>query len=233
MFPRLRIEQGGSLARTTNRTGQRQGGIFVRAFSHNLQDWPFTQDIAMNDRKPYTPTEIDDTEDRMGSMEQLDFDQRRDERKGRIGDEVPREEVEDEFPPERVAEAGMTAGEVPDSGATMDDLTPETQIPDDGARSPRERGHGGPADQDLSVVSEHQIGADVGLDEAEQARRDPLDGKPWDGPADGDPDTGVSSGNAVLQDDDSLLEEDQDILSDDELEGDAPLDSGRDKPVGS
>lgn len=187
----------------------------------------------MNDRKPYTPTEIDDTEDRMGSMEQLDFDQRRDERKGRIGDEVPREQVEDEFPPERVAEAGMTAGEVPDGDTTMDDLAPETLIPDNGARSPRERGHGGPADQDLSVVSEHQIGADVGLDEAEQARRDPLDGKPWDGPAEGDPDTGVSSGNAVLQDDDSLLEEDQDILSDDELEGDAPLDSGRDKPVGT
>ena len=34
----------------------------------------------MNDRKPYTPTEIDDTEDRMGSMEQLDFDQHRDDR---------------------------------------------------------------------------------------------------------------------------------------------------------
>ena len=42
----------------------------------------------MSDQKPYTPTEIDNTEDRMGSIEQLDFDQRRDERKGRIGDEV-------------------------------------------------------------------------------------------------------------------------------------------------
>lgn len=192
----------------------------------------------MNDRKPYTPTEIDGTEDRMGSMEQLDFDQRRDERKGRIGDEVPARQVEDEFPPERAAEAGMTAGEVPDSDATMDDLTPETLIAEDGARSPREHGHGGPADQDLSVVSEHEIGADVGLDEAEQARRAPLDGKPWDGPADGDPDTGLSGGSAVLQDDndlleEELLEEDPDILSDEELEGDAPLDSGRDKPAGS
>ena len=35
----------------------------------------------MSDQKPYTPTEIDDTEDRMGSMEPLDFDQRRDERR--------------------------------------------------------------------------------------------------------------------------------------------------------
>ena len=55
----------------------------------------------MSDQKPYTPTEIDNTEDRMGSIEQLDFDQRRDERKGRIGDEVPGEEVADEFTAER------------------------------------------------------------------------------------------------------------------------------------
>lgn len=136
----------------------------------------------MSDQKPYTPTEIDDTEDRMGSMEPLDFDQRRDERKGRIGDQVPAEEIADQFPPEREAEAGMTVGEVPGGETTMDDLAPETQIPDDGSRSPRERGHGGPADQDLSVVSEHEIGADVDLDEAELGRYDPLDGKPWDAP---------------------------------------------------
>ncbi|WP_217475096.1 hypothetical protein [Stutzerimonas stutzeri] len=179
----------------------------------------------MNDRKPYTPTEIDDTEDRMGSIEQLDFDQHRDDRKGRIGDEVPAEEIEDEFPPERVAEAGMTTGEVPDGDTTMDDLAPETLIREDGSRSPNERGHGGPADQDLSEVSEHRIGADVDLDEAEQARRDPLDGKPWDGPAEGGRDTGLSGGDAVLHENDQ-------VLDDDELEGDAPLDSGRDKAPG-
>ncbi|WP_222909247.1 hypothetical protein [Pseudomonas sp. DNDY-54] len=176
----------------------------------------------MNDRKPYTPTEIDDTEDRMGSMEQLDFDQHRDDRKGRIGDEVPPEQLEDEFPPERVAEAGMTTGEVPDGDTTMDDLAPETLIKEDGARSPNERGHGGPADQDLSEVSEHSIGADIDLDEAEEARYDPLDGKPWDGPAKGDPDTGLGGGDAVLHENDELMD-------DNELEGDAPLDSGRDK----
>ncbi len=186
----------------------------------------------MTDRKPRTSSEIDDTEDRMGSVEQLDFDQRKDERKGRIGDEAPREQVEDEFPPERAAEAGMTAGEMPDGDATLDDMSPETLIPEDGARSAREPGHGGPADQELSVVSEHRIGADVDLDEAEQARYDPLDGKPWDDPADGDPDTGLSGGEAVLPDDDSVLEEDQDVLSDEELEGEAPLDSGRDKRPG-
>lgn len=187
----------------------------------------------MNDSKPHGPQEIDDIEDRMGSMEPLDFHQHRDDRKGRVGDEAPQREVEDAFPPERVAEAGMTSGEVPDSDATMDDLTPETQIPDDGARSPHERGQNGPADQDLSIVSEHEISADIGLDEAEEARRHPLDGKPWDGPADGGPDSGVSSGSAVLQDDDSLLEEDPDVLSDDELEGDAPLNTGREKPAGT
>ncbi len=179
----------------------------------------------MSDQKPYTPTEIDNTEDRMGSIEQLDFDQRRDERKGRIGDEVPGEQVADEFTSERAAEAGMTAGEVPDGETTMDDMAPETLIPEDGARSPSERGHGEPADQDLSVVSEHEIGADVDLDEAELGRYDPLDGKPWDGPAEGDEDTGLSGGDAVLREDDS-------VLSDEELEGEAPLDSGRDKRPG-
>ena len=64
------------------------------------------------------------------------------------------------------------------------------------------------------MVSEHEIGADVDLDEAELGRYDPLDGKPWDGPAKGDEDTGLSGGDAVLREDDS-------VLSDDELEGDA------------
>lgn len=187
----------------------------------------------MSDRKPYTPTEIDDTEDRIGSVPPLDFSARKDERKGRIGDPLPDEEADALYPPERVAEAGMTAGEVPDGDTTLDDLAPETLIPDDGARSPAERGPAGPADRDLSVVSEHRIGADVDLDEAEQGRYDPLDGKPWDGPADGDADTGLSGGSAVLQSDDSVLEEDTEVLSDDELEGDAPLDSGRDKRPGA
>ncbi|WP_312963204.1 hypothetical protein [Stutzerimonas nitrititolerans] len=179
----------------------------------------------MSDKRPTTPAEIDDTEDRMGSMEPLDFSARKDERKGRIGDAVPAEEALDEFPPERVAEAGMTTGEVPDGDTTMDDLAPETLIPDDGSRSPSERGHGEPADQDLSVVSEHSIGAGVDLDEAEEARYDPLDGKPWDGPADGDEDTGLSGGDAVLHEND-------DLMDDNELEGEAPLDSGRDKQPG-
>ncbi|OMG61888.1 hypothetical protein AUR59_019385 [Stutzerimonas balearica] len=186
----------------------------------------------MSEQKPYTPREIDDTEDRMGSVPPLDFSARKDERKGRIGDPVPEREAEETYPPERVAEAGMTEGEVPDGDTTLDDLAPETLIPEDGARSPEDRGPSEPADRDLSVVSEHRIGADVDLDEAEQARYEPLDGKPWDGPADGDADTGLSGGSAVLQSDDNVLEEDDSVLSDDELEGDAPLDSSRDKRPG-
>ncbi|WP_028239637.1 hypothetical protein [Stutzerimonas azotifigens] len=175
-------------------------------------------------RKPGTPREIDDIEDRMGSVEQLDFSSRRDERRGRVGDTMPEDEANEQYPPERVAEAGMTTGEVPTDKTTMDDLAPETLIPEDGSRSPGERGHGLPVDRDLSVVSEHRIGADVDLDEAELGRYEPLDGKDWDGPATGDPDTGLSEGDAVLSQDEA-----QDVLSDEELEGDAPLDSARDK----
>lgn len=58
-----------------------------------------------------------------------------------------------------------------------DDLTPETLIPEDGARSADEAGGDHPADWDLSVVDEDDIGGGNGLDEAELARRDPLDGK--------------------------------------------------------
>ncbi|ROL78983.1 serine kinase/phosphatase [Pseudomonas vranovensis] len=60
---------------------------------------------------------------------------------------------------------------------TDDDLEPETLIPEDGARSPGEAGADHPADWDLSVVDEDDIGGGNGLDEAELARRDPLDGK--------------------------------------------------------
>lgn len=41
---------------------------------------------------------------------------------------------------------------------------------------------GGPEEEnDLRVVDADEIGAGTGLDEAELARVDPLDGKPWDG----------------------------------------------------
>lgn len=126
--------------------------------------------------------EIDDTEDRMGSVRELDFEK---EPKGRIGDERSTEEVEREFPPQRRREMGMTGGETlgdnaVEDGVSMDDLAPETLIDEDGTESPLDPPSGKPADRDLRIVRGNEIGAGGGLDEAEEGRVHPLDGKPWD-----------------------------------------------------
>lgn len=170
----------------------------------------------MKDRKPHVQ-EIDDIEDRMGSLEPLDFSSRHDERRGHAGDRRPVEELREEFPPERVREAGMTGGEIPGGRPTMDDADPEILIPEDGARSPRERGHGLPADQDLSIVSVERIGAGGGLDEAEEARLLPLDGEPWDGRTD----------ESASAEEDEDEEGNEGALSDEELKGPSPLNSSR------
>lgn len=130
------------------------------------------------------PQEIDDTEDRMGEVRELDFSERRDERQGRVGDERPVAEQEQEFPPERVAQSGMSGGEALTEGihedhVSMDDMTPETLIDETGARGPDEPGGSGPADQSLREVGGAEIGGGIGLDEAELGRSAPLDGKPW------------------------------------------------------
>lgn len=138
-----------------------------------------------DDPKPYTPPEIDDTEDRMGSVHELDFDERNDERQGRVGDERPAREVDEEFPPRRVAESGMTGGEALSDSAhednvTWDDMSPDTLLDESGARDADEPGgDDGPADQMLRRVDEREIGGGIGLDEAELARSDPLDGELW------------------------------------------------------
>ncbi|MGV5350511.1 phosphotransferase system, HPr-related protein [Pseudomonas aeruginosa] len=135
----------------------------------------------MATRRKTTPQEIDDIQDRMGSMRELDFDERRQARKARIGDERPEAEVEAEFSSRRVREAGHAGGQ-PDEddgyqdNVGMDDLAPETLIDESGDRSPAERGGESPADKRLRVVHGNEIGAGHGLDEAELARRDPLDG---------------------------------------------------------
>lgn len=98
----------------------------------------------MATRRKTTPQEIDDIQDRMGSMRELDFDERRQARKARIGDERPEAEVEAEFSSRRVREAGHAGGQ-PDEddgyqdNVGMDDLAPETLIDESGARSPAER----------------------------------------------------------------------------------------------
>ncbi|HEN8703875.1 phosphotransferase system, HPr-related protein [Pseudomonas sp. GD03862] len=135
--------------------------------------------------KPYTPTAIDDIEDRMGSVHELDFDERLEEREGRVGDERPAAEVDREFPPRRVAQSGMTGGEalsdsLHEDNVTYDDLSPDTLLDETGARDPHEPGgSGGPADQRLRQVDADEIGGGIGLDEAELARSAPLDGVPW------------------------------------------------------
>lgn len=135
----------------------------------------------MNDsRRPFDATQpepIDDNEDRMGSMEELNFSDNN-EPSGRIGDVIPEEELDAYLPDERVREAGLTGASTDDHNPTDDDMSPETLIREDGARSPREADEGGPADLDLSIVDEDDIGGGDGLDEEEMAILDPLDGKP-------------------------------------------------------
>jgi len=133
----------------------------------------------MNDsRRPFDaaqPEPIDDNEDRMGSMRELAFDD--EQPSAKIGDELPENEREHLMPRERVREAGLTGASTDDHQPTDDDLSPETLIREDGARDALEAGDDGQADWDLSVVDEDDIGGGDGLDEAEMADIDPLDGK--------------------------------------------------------
>lgn len=121
----------------------------------------------------------------MGSVHELDFDERLDEREGRVGDERPAAEIAREFPPQRVAHSGMTGGEtlsdsLHEDNVTYDDLSPDTLLDETGARDPHEPGGSdGPADQRLREVDADEIGGGIGLDEAELARSAPLDGVPW------------------------------------------------------
>lgn len=130
-------------------------------------------------RRPYPsaqPSPIDDIEDRMGQVRELDFNDA-DGPSGRIGDVIPADELEQLVPDERAREAGLTGASMDDHNPTDDDLSPETLIHEDGARSPNEPGESGPADQELSFVDEDDIGGGDGLDEEELALIDPLDGK--------------------------------------------------------
>ena len=118
-------------------------------------------------RRPYGATQpepIDDNEDRMGSMRELDFDE--EEPTAEIGDEMPRGERKHRMPDERVREAETTD----------DEMSPENLIREDGARDAREEGEGEQADWDLSIVDEDEIGGGNGLDEAELAEREPVNG---------------------------------------------------------
>ncbi len=128
-------------------------------------------------RRPYgavQPEPIDDNEDRMGSMRELDFDE--EEPGETIGGLVPEREREQQMPREHVREAGMIGDSTDDDESTDDDMSPENLIREDGARDAHEAGEGDQADWDLRIVDKDEIGGGTGLDEAEMAERDPING---------------------------------------------------------
>ncbi len=128
-------------------------------------------------RDRHEPDEQFLTESARRQVEQDYRDAPTDSPMGPIGEVPSRHEAGD-----RSAEAGLTEAAIPGHGPTAEDAAPETLMPDDGARSPQERGPVEPAaDTELDEVPANRIGAGKGLDEAELARRKPLDGKPWDG----------------------------------------------------
>lgn len=110
-------------------------------------------------------------------LDELDFEEEASSRPA--GEKLPQEQVQREQTPQRTRDAGLTGASHPGEEATLDDLTPETLLPEDGARSPSESGDSVPADSTLTKAKKDEIGGGQGLDEAELGRVDPLDGKPW------------------------------------------------------
>jgi hypothetical protein len=110
---------------------------------------------------------VDPEKNRPGELDELDFSDDESESFVDLTSETETDEGEvDDFSPAR-----------PGDSPTMDDLAPETLIEEDGARSPNEPGANTPLDKDLRIVNKDEIGAGYGLDEAELARKDPLDKK--------------------------------------------------------
>lgn len=115
-------------------------------------------------------------EDRLARRARLEFED--DEEASRAGERT-RQSRRDPDDAEQVRRTGLTGAAFPGEGPTDDDLSPETLIHEDGARSPEEPGSGPPVDQLAEVTDIHRIGAGTGQDEAELAHSQPLDGKPW------------------------------------------------------
>lgn len=112
---------------------------------------------------------VDPEKNRPAELDELDFS---DDDNESFIDLVPEDETE-------ISDSRSQDGSPakPGDGPTLDDLSPETLIEEDGARSPHEPGDNTPTDKDLRIVNKDEIGAGYGLDEAELARKDPLDKK--------------------------------------------------------
>lgn len=128
-------------------------------------------------RRPYgapQPPPIDDNEDRMGSINELDFEE--DQTHESISDLFTPEELEKHVPGQPAGHPRLSASTLSDDESNEDDLEPDMLIMEDGARDAWEAAEGAdePADWDLSVVDESEIGGSDGLDEAELAEIDPV-----------------------------------------------------------
>ena len=132
-------------------------------------------------RRPYgaqEPAEIDDTEDRSGSVEPLNFED--DEVHESISDLFTDEERAQHMAGQPSRRTELSGGALPDedldAGFGDDDLEQEMLIREDGARDAKEAAEGSDeaADWGLRVVDENEIGAGKGLDEAELADIDPV-----------------------------------------------------------
>ena len=121
--------------------------------------------------------ELDDNE-LAAEANELDFDE--DDYPAHRAGDVGSDETMDRSP-EAARQAGLTEASTPGHTPTADDATPGVMQPEDGARSAHDTGSAEAADTDVSIVGADEIGGGTGLDEAEQARRHPLDGKSWDG----------------------------------------------------
>lgn len=123
----------------------------------------------MNKRN--APIKIDPA-DRPAELDELNFEENK-----------PAQNEEDQLMIEQndptVRDVGLTEASRPGQGPTNDDLSPETLILEDGARSPEEydAGNAISTDKTLSIVNDTEIGAGYGLDEAELAELDPVNAK--------------------------------------------------------
>lgn len=167
---------------------------------------PSTNDNSRFQGQPASPHPKDD---RPAELDELNFED--DDYHARAGEPAESTDVEHFRAEDGAQEAGLSGAAAPGGDASRDELTPETLLPEDGSRSPREPG--GQAAAEWELTEKFDVGGGHGLDEAELARLDPLDKKPWDGDAD-EPLTPL----AEADDEDSFADDDEDDEDDEEAE---------------